>query len=137
MGVFRWRYYWRNINARAANSRPSNSADRCLYQHRYLRCVDMGLLLLLEESPIRSKVAHYRAVPPLDFACGKRYLRDTEARYPSGKGEVCKTFMRGFDSHPRLQQFLRFRGLRLGPVRFGSQSSRICIPLEPSQSDHS
>src|SRR6185312_6188066 len=28
----------------------------------------------------------------------------SEARYPSGKGEVCKTFMRGFDSHPRLQQ---------------------------------
>ena len=28
-----------------------------------------------------------------------------EARYPSGKGEVCKTFMRGFDSHPRLQHF--------------------------------
>ena len=25
------------------------------------------------------------------------------ARYPSGKGEVCKTFIRGFDSHPRLQ----------------------------------
>ena len=25
------------------------------------------------------------------------------ARYPSGKGEVCKTFTRGFDSHPRLQ----------------------------------
>ena len=25
------------------------------------------------------------------------------ARYPSGKGEVCKTFMREFDSHPRLQ----------------------------------
>ena len=29
--------------------------------------------------------------------------RAVEARYPSGKGEVCKTFMRGFDSHPRLQ----------------------------------
>jgi hypothetical protein len=28
------------------------------------------------------------------------------ARYPSGKGEVCKTFMRGFDSHPRLQKIL-------------------------------
>jgi hypothetical protein len=27
------------------------------------------------------------------------------ARYPSGKGEVCKTFIRGFDSHPRLQIF--------------------------------
>ena len=32
-----------------------------------------------------------------------RYTRRVEARYPSGKGEVCKTFMRGFDSHPRLQ----------------------------------
>jgi hypothetical protein len=29
-----------------------------------------------------------------------------EARYPSGKGEVCKTFMRRFDSDPRLQSFL-------------------------------
>ena len=27
------------------------------------------------------------------------------ARYPSGKGEVCKTFMRRFDSDPRLQCF--------------------------------
>jgi hypothetical protein len=27
------------------------------------------------------------------------------ARYPSGKGEVCKTFIREFDSHPRLQIF--------------------------------
>ena len=29
-----------------------------------------------------------------------------QARYPSGKGEVCKTFIRGFDSHPRLQLLL-------------------------------
>ena len=28
-----------------------------------------------------------------------------EARYPSGKGEVCKTFMRRFDPDPRLQIF--------------------------------
>jgi hypothetical protein len=28
------------------------------------------------------------------------------ARYPSGKGEVCKTFMRRFDSDPRLQPSL-------------------------------
>ena len=27
-----------------------------------------------------------------------------EARYPSGKGEVCKTFMRRFDPDPRLQK---------------------------------
>src|ERR1700739_3893079 len=34
------------------------------------------------------------------------------ARYPSGKGEVCKTFMRRFDSDPRLQHFTRInRGL--------------------------
>jgi hypothetical protein len=29
-----------------------------------------------------------------------------KARYPSGKGEVCKTFIRRFDSDPRLQIFL-------------------------------
>jgi hypothetical protein len=29
-----------------------------------------------------------------------------KARYPSGKGEVCKTFMRRFDPGPRLQFFL-------------------------------
>ena len=28
-----------------------------------------------------------------------------KARYPSGKGEVCKTFMRRFDPGPRLQNF--------------------------------
>jgi hypothetical protein len=28
------------------------------------------------------------------------------ARYPSGKGEVCKTFMRRFDPDPRLQLYL-------------------------------
>jgi integrase/recombinase XerD len=27
------------------------------------------------------------------------------ARYPSGKGEVCKTFIRRFDSDPRLHRF--------------------------------
>ena len=31
------------------------------------------------------------------------------ARYPSGKGEVCKTFMRRFDPDPRLQVFSRHR----------------------------
>jgi hypothetical protein len=29
-----------------------------------------------------------------------------KARYPSGKGEVCKTFTRRFDPDPRLQTFL-------------------------------
>ena len=35
------------------------------------------------------------------------------ARYPSGKGEVCKTFMRRFDSDPRLHH--SFISLVLGP----------------------
>ena len=30
-----------------------------------------------------------------------------QARYPSGKGEVCKTFMRRFDPDPRLQPFFK------------------------------
>ena len=39
---------------------------------------------------------------PMDFFGLDGYLR-VKARYPSGKGEVCKTFMRRFDSDPRLQ----------------------------------
>ena len=39
---------------------------------------------------------------PMDFFVRPGYLR-IRARYPSGKGEVCKTFMRRFDSDPRLQ----------------------------------
>jgi hypothetical protein len=37
-----------------------------------------------------------------------RKRRPCEARYPSGKGEVCKTFMRRFDPGPRLQLLSRF-----------------------------
>jgi hypothetical protein len=34
---------------------------------------------------------------------GKSSTVNCRARYPSGKGEVCKTFTREFDSRPRLQ----------------------------------
>ena len=50
--------------------------------------------------------------------------RRTEARYPSGKGEVCKTFMRRFDSDPRLQNLIALRNckatlaLQLGALAF-------------------
>jgi hypothetical protein len=37
----------------------------------------------------------------LQFA-GLTIEQPIEARYPSGKGEVCKTFMRRFDPDPRL-----------------------------------
>jgi hypothetical protein len=53
------------------------------------------------------ELAGYRRLrKPLDL-----YLLDCDlqgwnllfkARYPSGKGEVCKTFMRRFDPDPRL-----------------------------------
>ena len=44
-----------------------------------------------------------------------------EARYPSGKGEVCKTFMRRFDPDPRLQILNKIRDCpnQLPPVLWG------------------
>jgi hypothetical protein len=38
-----------------------------------------------------------------------RRALSSRARYPSGKGEVCKTFMRRFDSDPRLQNSIPYR----------------------------
>src|SRR5437868_7464031 len=35
-------------------------------------------------------------------SAGQKQASPAEARYPSGKGEVCKTFMRRFDPDPRL-----------------------------------
>ena len=39
----------------------------------------------------------------LQFSRAIISIAHPEARYPSGKGEVCKTFMRRFDPDPRLQ----------------------------------
>ena len=52
---------------------------------------------------IRDDLDPAREARRLDFQRITRYGRGIEARYPSGKGEVCKTFMRRFDSGPRLQ----------------------------------
>jgi hypothetical protein len=51
------------------------------------------------------------------------------ARYPSGKGEVCKTFMRRFDSDPRLQLFQCFQAsIRLRVwSSFRFSSARISV----------
>src|SRR5665213_283914 len=53
-------------------------------------------------SPVRP-----RSPAPTTPICGKlsTTIRQHGARYPSGKGEVCKTFMRRFDPDPRLQIF--------------------------------
>ena len=58
-------------------------------------------------SPLEQRISGARFKPqshfcPIDFFGVDGYLR-VRARYPSGKGEVCKTFMRRFDSDPRLQ----------------------------------
>ena len=46
----------------------------------------------------------------LDKPTPSVYCERDRARYPSGKGEVCKTFIRRFDSDPRLQHFLAVAG---------------------------
>ena len=53
-----------------------------------------------------------RSIPPsgvcrVGYGGMGRFLSGSpaKARYPSGKGEVCKTFMRRFDPGPRLQSF--------------------------------
>ena len=50
------------------------------------------------------------------------------ARYPSGKGEVCKTFMRRFDSDPRLQTF---NPLLIIPSLLPSAALKTLIPFNP------
>jgi hypothetical protein len=53
----------------------------------------------------RSKISPVCGTLLPQFQQGRRHVSPAEARYPSGKGEVCKTFMRRFDPDPRLQIF--------------------------------
>ena len=69
----------------------SNSAVEC----------DLAKVEVAGSNPVsRSKIPRFRqwtfSARDATLLCGK-------ARYPSGKGEVCKTFMRRFDPGPRLQ----------------------------------
>jgi hypothetical protein len=59
------------------------------------------------------RIVGFRSCHQLSHLAGWTFLADDAnldhtARYPSGKGEVCKTFIRRFDSDPRLQPFLVF-----------------------------
>ena len=67
----------------------------------------------------------------------------SEARYPSGKGEVCKTFMRRFDPDPRLHNLNNLRttesfieiscGRFCGHmIRYELQMAFIRAPCSPS-----
>src|SRR5271157_6209786 len=88
--------FFQNLSRKESSSPPAPSRFR--------------LILRLEKTLAAGPAPSQNSPPvndvlPVDFERGTRYGRDIEARYPSGKGEVCKTFMRGFDSHPRLQHF--------------------------------
>ena len=50
------------------------------------------------------------------------------ARYPSGKGEVCKTFMRRFDSDPRLHHFLRVFAVCGGRTKIVMSGAMLMVP---------
>jgi hypothetical protein len=63
---------------------------------------DLAKVEVAGSNPVSRSRFHEKA--PLR---GLFYSTDFKARYPSGKGEVCKTFMRRFDSDPRLQPFTR------------------------------
>ena len=53
-----------------------------------------------------------------------------EARYPSGKGEVCKTFMRRFDSDPRLHSNPRIKSSGVTPVTDFVKNGGLALPVD-------
>jgi hypothetical protein len=50
-----------------------------------------------------------RSKNTLSLVIARYNLSRFGARYPSGKGEVCKTFMRRFDPDPRLHKINNFK----------------------------
>ena len=57
-------------------------------------------------TPVSRSKTSLPAVDPSPTICRVDNVNGPfEARYPSGKGEVGKTFMRRFDPDPRLQNF--------------------------------
>src|ERR1700733_1337740 len=71
----------------------------------------------------------------MDFFHPERLTYSAGARYPSGKGEVCKTFMRRFDSDPRLQSSLSYsqHSTTFAAVTCPRVSVPICDLLRGSQ----
>ncbi len=65
---------------------------------------DLAKVDVAGSTPVsRSKFPRRSPAAARLFPCGNK------ARYPSGKGEVCKTFIRRFDSDPRLQLKTRIK----------------------------
>ena len=83
-----------------------------------LKSVTSGSSSVVEHRLAKARVASSnlvsRSIPPSGASrvgYGRNGKQETleislaRARYPSGKGEVCKTFMRRFDPDPRLHSF--------------------------------
>src|SRR3954463_7350343 len=68
---------------------------------RCIRDCPVNLSLDCSTKVQHQTIAHCR-VQEWTFSAQDATLIFDGARYPSGKGEVCKTFMRRFDSDPRL-----------------------------------
>jgi hypothetical protein len=68
---------------------------------------DLAKVEVAGSTPVSRSINLLAIVPrPGEGLCSqgqRKQLLQFRARYPSGKGEVCKTFMRRFDSDPRLQ----------------------------------
>ena len=67
---------------------------------------DLAKVDVAGSTPVsRSRFSPSVSPTQMDFSSGT-LTHSAEARYPSGKGEVCKTFMRRFDSDPRLHNYI-------------------------------
>jgi hypothetical protein len=79
----------------------------------------------------RCRPSRVRLLPALDNSILGSYcltkLSKSWARYPSGKGEVSKTFMRRFDSGPRLQLRSRIFFILQVDVTFDAQQTLITL----------
>ncbi len=94
-------------------------------------------------SPVRPRSPAPKAPSALHFSSSQVEPLDNltsvpdlnEARYPSGKGEVCKTFMRRFDPDPRLQKILlKTKDLiETAVVRVKNVSTTLVTPLVESE----
>ncbi len=74
---------------------------------------DLAKVEVAGSTPVSRSIFLLVVAPrPGEGLCSQLQFR---ARYPSGKGEVCKTFMRRFDSDPRLQNFNHTATLKIDP----------------------
>src|SRR5256885_11280456 len=92
-----------------------------------IRCIrDCPVNLSLDcSTKLQHQTIAYCRVQEWTFSAQDATLIFDGARYPSGKGEVCKTFMRRFDSDPRLHSPTRIQHCTLPKIAFQPCRSRL------------